>query len=143
MEKTVAVARKKRNCQTEVKFSFTARFPVSSGRFVAVADCCPASPLFELVKEGKARSFEVWPGRTVFHNCPDEAALKGLLNEHPALGLFLDILPVRFNNLDDLRASVDKVVQIIITWILCSPVVITSFRRETKVGQEESVRQQF
>jgi hypothetical protein len=50
---------------------------------------------------------------------------------------------VRFNNLDDLRASVDKVVQIIITWILCSPVVITSFRRETKVGQEESVRQQF
>jgi len=42
---------------------------------VAVADCCPESPFFELAKEGTARSFEVWEGRTVFHNYPDEVAL--------------------------------------------------------------------
>jgi len=138
-----AVARKERSCQAGVKFSFTATFPVSSGRFVAVADCCPESPFFELAKEGTARSFEVWEGRTVFHNYPDEVALKGLLNEHLALGLFLDILPVRFNNLDDLRDSLEKVVRVITTWIACSPVVITSFWRETEVGQEELVRQQF
>ena len=126
-----------------VKFRFTAEFPVTSGRFVAVADCGPASPLFELVKEGKARSLEVQPGRTVFHNYPDEAALKGLLKENPKLGLFLDIIPVRFNTLDDLRASVDAVVETIITWTLCSPVAITFLQRETTVGQDESVRQQF
>jgi hypothetical protein len=65
------------------------------------------------------------------------------LNEHLALGLFLDILPVRFNNLDDLRDSLEKGVRIITTWIACSPVVIASFWRETEVGQEELVRQQF
>jgi len=129
--------------KTAVKFRFTAEFPVTSGRFVAVAECGPASSLFELVKEGKARSLEVQPGRTVFHNYPDEAALEGLLKENPKLGLFLDIIPVRFNTLDDLRASVDAVVETIITWTLCSPVAITFLQRETTVGQDESVRQQF
>jgi hypothetical protein len=128
---------------TVVKFRFTAEFPVTSGRFVAVAECGPASPLFELVKEGKARSLEVQPGRTVFHNYPDEAALKGLLKENSKLGFFLDIIPVRFNTLDDLRASVDEVVETIFTWTLCSPVAITFLQRETTVGQDESVRQQF
>jgi hypothetical protein len=126
-----------------VKFRFTAEFPITSGRFVAVAECGPASPLFELVKEGKARSLEVQPGRTVFHNYPDEAALKGLLKENWKLGLFLDIIPVRFNTLDDLRASVDEVVETIFTWTLCSPAAITFLQRETTVGQDESVRQQF
>jgi len=129
--------------KTVVKFRFTAEFPVTSGRFVAVAECGPASPLFELVKEGKARSLEVQPGRTVFHNYPDEAALKGLLKENSKLGFFLDIIPVRFNTLDDLRASVDEVVDTIFTWTLCSPVAITFLQRETTVGQDESVRQQF
>jgi hypothetical protein len=129
--------------KTAVKFRFTAEFPVTSGRFVAVAECGPASPLFELVKEGKARSLEVQPGRTVFHNYPDEAALKGLLKENSKLGFFLDIIPVRFNTLDDLRASVDEVVETIFTWTLCSPVAITFLQRETTVGQDESVRQQF
>jgi len=129
--------------KTVVKFRFTAEFPVTSGRFVAVAECGPASPLFELVKEGKARSLEVQPGRTVFHNYPDEAALKGLLKENSKLGFFLDIIPVRFNTLDDLRASVDEVVETIFTWTLCSPVAITFLQRETTVGQDESVRQQF
>ena len=129
--------------KTVVKFRFTAEFPVTSGRFVAVAECGPASPLFELVKEGKARSLEVQPGRTVFHNYPDEAALKGLLKENSKVGLFLDIIPVRFNTLDDLRASVDEVVETIFTWTLCSPVAITFLQRETTVGQDESVRQQF
>jgi hypothetical protein len=110
---------------------------------VAVAECGPASPLFELVKEGKARSLEVQPGRTVFHNYPDEAALKGLLKENSKIGFFLDIIPVRFNTLDDLRASVDEVVETIFTWTLCSPVAITFLQRETTVGQDESVRQQF
>ncbi len=129
--------------KTVVKFRFTAEFPVTSGRFVAVAECGPASPLFELVKEGKARSLEVQPGRTVFHNYPDEAALKGLLKENSKLGFFLDIIPVRFNTLDDLRDSVDEVVETIFTWTLCSPVAITFLQRETTVGQDESVRQQF
>ncbi len=129
--------------KTAVKFRFTAEFPVTSGRFVAVAECGPASPLFELVKEGKARSLEVQPGRTVFHNYPDEAALKGLLKENSKLGFFLDIIPVRFNTLDDLRDSVDEVVETIFTWTLCSPVAITFLQRETTVGQDESVRQQF
>jgi hypothetical protein len=129
--------------KTAVKFRFTAEFPVTSGRFVAVAECGPASPLFELVKEGKARSLEVQPGRTVFHNYPDEAALKGMLKENSKVGLFLDIIPVRFNTLDDLRASVDEVVETIFTWTLCSPVAITFLQRETTVGQDESVRQQF
>ena len=129
--------------KTVVKFRFTAEFPVTSGRFVAVAECGPASPLFELVKEGKARSLEVQPGRTVFHNYPDETALKGFLKENSKLGFFLDIIPVRFNTLDDLRASVDEVVETIITWTLCSPVTITFLQRETTVGQDESVRQQF
>ena len=129
--------------KTVVKFRFTAEFPVTSGRFVAVAECGPASPLFELVKEGKARSLEVQPGRTVFHNYPDEAALKGLLKENSKIGFFLDIIPVRFNTLDDLRASVDEVVDTIFTWTLCSPVAITFLQRETTVGQDESVRQQF
>jgi hypothetical protein len=141
--KKAAVARKERSYQAEVKFSFTATIPVSSGRFVAIADCCPESPFFELAKEGTARSFELWEGRTVFHNYPDEVALKGLFNEQPARGLFLDILPVRFNNLDDLRDSLEKGVGIITTWIACSPVAITSFWRETEVGQKELVRQQF
>jgi hypothetical protein len=129
--------------KTVVKFRFTAEFPVTSGRFVAVAECGPASPLFELVKEGKARSLEVQPGRTVFHNYPDEAALKGLLKENSKLGFFLDIIPVRFNTLDDLRDSVDEVVETIFNWTLCSPVAITFLQRETTVGQDESVRQQF
>jgi hypothetical protein len=160
MLKEAAVVSKDRTCEAEVQFSYNVKFPVSSGQFVAVAHGCSESPHFELVKEGKARFFELGKGCIVFHNYPDEAALKVLLEKKPELLDVLETLSVRFNNLHDLLVSLEKMSLIIGTWFFFHPrddqegpawkqsperngAAASCFGYETTVSYDELARQQF
>ncbi len=121
MEDGVAVAGKERTCRAEVEFSYRVEFPASFGQFVAVADCCLEGSRSHLAKEEKAHSFKVGEDYVVFHNYPDSVVLRKFLEENQHLLDVLDTLPVRFNNLDDLQDSLEKMSLIIDTWFFFHP----------------------